>query len=457
MKSISFSSAAICFRLLTLSVLGCSIIACGDKPDRHHVHSTLKKVPVAESEESALDSGRDLPLTTTDDVVESTPRLTRSTPETDHIAALYRHLEKPSRTYTLSTHHDTVITCAEGTTISIKAGSFLSAKTGEPVTGDVVLEVKEFYSTPDILLANLTTMSGDDMLETGGMLYLGATAGGDACRLGDSAEVELGFPRERFKGGMQLFSGTWGPDGIEWKPFSEPVITTVNLVRKIAPDTVAVVSEPVPPLVFDEPTSYELVDKAPNSLQGVRLRREGIRMVIRDSVFDSSTKAWVKTNRLTIGSKWVRYDSGDIDMAVEVPRSSIPICTRTSRNDQGMDKEISRYILTTSRLGWINCDRFIRERGPKTDVIIATEEAEEVDIKLIFHSINSVLGGRRWGNEYRFRNIPIGYDVTVIAIKHERGQYHIARKRTTVSKEGISDLAFEPMTMDGLKDVVAGL
>ena len=118
----------------------------------------------------------------------------------------------------LSAEKDTTIECKEGTRVTLQGGSFVSAVTGEQVMGDVEVQVREYYRTSDILLANLTTTSGDEILETGGMVYIEATHDGEECTLSESATIELSFPYEREKEGMQLFTGAWNADQIEWTP-----------------------------------------------------------------------------------------------------------------------------------------------------------------------------------------------------------------------------------------------
>ena len=68
---------------------------------------------------------------------------------------------------------DTVIEASEGTTMEIPANAFVIKGT-EELAKNVNLQLSEYYSTSDILLANLSTTSNGHMLETAGMLHITA-------------------------------------------------------------------------------------------------------------------------------------------------------------------------------------------------------------------------------------------------------------------------------------------
>jgi hypothetical protein len=109
----------------------------------------------------------------------------------------------------------------EGTTIWVPAQAFVEAALGAPTpTGPVELQLKEFYSLPDILLNNLSTNSSQDgLLETGGMLHLAAvSANGKPCNLRPGAELLVQIPAAHPKAGMQLYAGVPMPGRkLDWQ------------------------------------------------------------------------------------------------------------------------------------------------------------------------------------------------------------------------------------------------
>lgn len=95
----------------------------------------------------------------------------------------------------------------------IGAGSLVDAE-GNPATGPVNIELTEAYTFDDILLAGLTTHSGDRLLETGGMFRIEATdEAGNELFLADGKNIAGSIPTDDFNEQMRLFAGLEHDDG----------------------------------------------------------------------------------------------------------------------------------------------------------------------------------------------------------------------------------------------------
>ena len=118
--------------------------------------------------------------------------------------------------------------------------------------------------------------------------------------------------------------------------------------------------------------------------------------------------------------------------------------------------EIRRYIFSSSKLGWINCDRFYKIGNPKIDLLVKTISYSDADVKIIFHNFNGILEGTRTSLGYIFKGVPTGENITVLAIARQKGKNFIS---LTEAKTGspINELAFEQVTMDVLKQKVSQL
>ncbi|MFV0591915.1 MAG: hypothetical protein ACK5M7_11070 [Draconibacterium sp.] len=90
------------------------------------------------------------------------------------IAAVLKYHQKKPQVFIINADKDTTLICEEGTSIEIKAHSFVTENSGNKIVGEVRINVQEYYKTPDIVLAGLSTTSGDNLLETGGMLHVEA-------------------------------------------------------------------------------------------------------------------------------------------------------------------------------------------------------------------------------------------------------------------------------------------
>ncbi len=393
------------------------------------------------------------------------------------LSELYKQLDKSFQKFNLPSNRDTAITCKEGTTVKIKANSFVFSKTGKPITGEINFQIKEYYKTSDILLANLTTTSNADILETGGMIYIEATSKGEKCELKNGVTIEIGFPYETEKDNMQLFNGSWTANKINWQ-----------------------LNEATTSEIIEESLVFTIVEKMPEFPGGVQklwefisqnVKYPGIAMErgIQGTVyigFVINEKGGTENIRILRGVDPV-LDQAALSAVEQMPKwkpgmqrgefvkvnMNIPIrftlgeegfntndIQYTKEFEEKMDDEnlaqaemsdISRYILSTSKLGWINCDRFYRDNNPKIDYFVNVGNSKHIDIKVVFNSINSVLTGYTKDNKYYFNNVPTGHKVTLVALKYENDQYYLSIKQTQIKKGGEPELTFEPVTMAKLK------
>lgn len=125
-------------------------------------------------------------------------------------------ITKRAQIIRLNTQSDTIIKCKEGTVLRITKGSFIHPYSQKPVTGTIDLRLTEYYKLSDILMANLSTVSNGNQLETGGMLHIEAKQNDADLKLKPDASIEISFPTSNKKDGMQLFSGEWKDENINW-------------------------------------------------------------------------------------------------------------------------------------------------------------------------------------------------------------------------------------------------
>lgn len=429
---------------LALLLLTLTITACGSDPAQEKIEltstemsnsATVSEEPIAQLSPTATAPTHQPAVSKPERT--TTRKATHTTPKSEPFARLYRALEKPSERFSVPATKDTTIVCAEGTTVKVKAGSFVSARTGEPVTGDVEIEVKEFYRTSDIMRANLTTTSGGRMLETGGMLYIGASHDGEECRLKESSPIELGFPYEAAREpGMQLFTGEWGENGVEWEPVARPVGVAPEPVAKV--DTISA-SKRITAVPKD--TLWGLFERNVGQSEQVTVASRNFDR--RDNTFDVDYSQEFEQKIANKTSAQVEVNGNPTNAQINVGQVEI--------------REVSRYVFSTSQLGWINCDRFERDNRPKVDFVVDPGTSERLDVKMIFHNIRSILPGIPVQGGYAFKNVPAGEDVTVVVLKSIGEEYQIARESGTVSEEGMNNLEFEPVTVDGLRRVMEEL
>lgn len=121
-----------------------------------------------------------------------------------------------SQTFLIDGARDTVIETNAGIVFSIPAGTFLQDN-GRRVTGPLQLMVREALDAASIIRSGLSTMSGDQLLETGGMFSIDAGKDGMPLKIDSTRGIYAEIPTDSVKPGMQLYTGKRKTNGtIDW-------------------------------------------------------------------------------------------------------------------------------------------------------------------------------------------------------------------------------------------------
>jgi len=116
----------------------------------------------------------------------------------------------------LNTSRDTVIETKKGIVLSVAANTFLD-EDDRPVTGMVLLILKEALDPASIMTAGLSTRSGTQTLTTGGMFFVDARQGYHVLHMDTSRPIVVQIPASGDQRNMQLYKGRRLPDStIDW-------------------------------------------------------------------------------------------------------------------------------------------------------------------------------------------------------------------------------------------------
>lgn len=121
-----------------------------------------------------------------------------------------------AQVFTILAGRDTVIETSAGMVLAVPANGFLD-EDSKPVTGELSLIVKEALDAASVMRAGLSSMSGNQLLESGGMFFIDARKGEKSIKINPAAGIYTEVPADTIKPGMQLYSGKRLPDGrIDW-------------------------------------------------------------------------------------------------------------------------------------------------------------------------------------------------------------------------------------------------
>ncbi len=138
--------------------------------------------------------------------------------------------------FTINPNESTELTADNGTTLWIPAAAF-QLKDGSLPAGPIDLIIEEHYNKSGMVTNELSTHSGDQMLESGGMIYIGAESKGQPLDMREGVSLTLGMPTNAQQEGMQLFDAQTDAGGrpVDWIPTGQGFARTEKEALLIPP------------------------------------------------------------------------------------------------------------------------------------------------------------------------------------------------------------------------------
>jgi len=448
-----------------------------------------------------------------------------TTPETltPELITFYNSVKKTPERITVDIEKGTTIVCKEGTKLIITPKSLVYKGTNKIVRGKINLDITEYYKLSDILLANLSTKSNTETLETGGMLFIKASKNGKELSLANTKTMSIAFP-DKNKKNMQLFSGKEEQNEINWTLSKSVKPTFTRAKDSIAINSFEIIEEEEE--VEDVEVALNVIERVPtypgceNSTSN-KARSEcltnNIDLLIKKNFNTDLAEDLNLTgkNRVTIFFKIDKEGKAvNIEaraphkaladeairvirllpkmepgkqrgIAVRVPyfipititldgptRIGTPISVKDDKvyvefleakiatdsiKGQIKQNDIERYTFATSKLGWINCDRFVRMTGKKVKYKLKIKDAGSANLKLVFKDISAILPSKKYKNHFDFGTIPADKTIVLVTIKKIRDKIYLGIKETETKQITELDLNFKEVTLKELKGALMNL
>lgn len=127
------------------------------------------------------------------------------------------------------------------------------------------------------------------------------------------------------------------------------------------------------------------------------------------------------------------------------------------------------YNFNVNALGWMNCDKFRRNRGANTKINVRVPsqfDSTNTAVYIVFKGQNSVtrcdyydlMNTNDQGQfSTRWYSVPVGAEVTLVAISEINGEVYSASKPVIITANMTEELTFIPTTMDIFKANMAKL
>lgn len=415
----------------------------------------------------------------------------------------------PSKTFVINSARDTTLFGTQGTRIFIGANTFQFSN-GQTVLDSITIELKEFYKKSDIILAELSTKSNGQLLETGGMLHINALANNEALNIRPNKKITVHFPKapnnykkmdlfyadanstdtsvsnwtidtvDLVKRTLKLASfGWWSPahddsteyrfrpknfidTGYYWNPldfyvksytFTEATLREIETIRNVNnyPDFGSWNDYGVECEMFISMTGFITAPKIKT-----KLSRKAKQEIL--SFLNSLPQLEAGKNKYgeTIVRRGLLFITPDITPLYKSDKAYLQSFDQKyaqfeQEPIQNMDDaEMNYYIFSVGKLGWINCDRFI-EFEEKVDLLVDLQEQPQLKLKMVFNTINGVLKPQVKDGKYLFRQVPLGQKATIVGIDNNGSKLLAAIKPITINKEPIKSLNFSTITLAELR------
>ena len=356
---------------------------------------------------------------------------------------------KNAQTFVIDNKNDTIIKCNEGTQIKIPRNSFVIKASEEKPQGLVELHVTEYYKLPEIIDAHLSTQSHEEILETGGMLYMQAFSGNKECELKKGSKIGLSFKDVTEKDSMMIFSGRIADDYMDWEPGNEES-------KEDYPEEVFFIVENMPTFLGGDLSSFKnyVVSKlkypkiaAEEGIQGtvyVQFTIDANGLLINPTIVRgvhpsldyevlrvlNNTPAWQAAKQrgnpvavqFTMPITFSLEDNLPIDNnnRISTPTDFAKAIENDSAIQQNKETNelITDYYLWTNKLSWINCDRFYMY--PKRSNLKVHAESEYESYFAIFNENRSIMRPDKYNAKLKIRqfvNIPVNMEVLIVGLK----------------------------------------
>lgn len=128
----------------------------------------------------------------------------------------YKKNRTSEQTFILSGTTGGIKTTSAGNKVYIPDNAFVT-KTGNPVTGEVSISVKEYLTAYDMIMNNMPTMADGVPLESGGEFKVSATKNNQELELAPGKLLRIQMTKGNNNNGMQIFNGTEDAQGnVNW-------------------------------------------------------------------------------------------------------------------------------------------------------------------------------------------------------------------------------------------------
>lgn len=353
----------------------------------------------------------------------------------------------PAVAFTFLPEHDVKFIANGGTQLAIPANAFVDAK-GNLITTEIELEVREGLNALAMVQGNLTTLSNGQLLESGGMIQVTASAEGNEVFLASSKSIIIDIPADSVKEGMSIFTGVADENGtLNWEAPIAIEETLDAALEEEAEKEERLTNVAIRCASYDKDErlfkSWEAGDRNPipnyDELHEM-VWGEDPWMIDQDTLIEFHG-VWILL---------VKYETRDLNDGV--------MTFGEGAVNQFQEDQQTSYTFAMHNLGWANIDRLYND--PRTqEVELITRVKDQLDydqiyVSMVFKNRNMYLPGYMKADstfgfshgDYEKQELPIGETSMVLVTCYQGDQRFFDYHKFTIHAQQDFELTPKPVT-----------
>jgi hypothetical protein len=163
------------------------------------------------------------------------------------------------------------ITTQNQTIIDIPADAFIDANGNNVNNQNVTIQIKEVNSTLDAIINQVYTTSGNELLESGGMIQMEAYSNANKLELASDKEISIQMPVKKNSNEMLVFEGIKDENGaIDWKSTGVTFDQSAKQEKILTQLNEALLQSLIEQVTYEKPSFgvYDFNYQLPNKLKG---------------------------------------------------------------------------------------------------------------------------------------------------------------------------------------------
>ena len=359
-----------------------------------------------------------------------------------------------------------------GTRVSVSPNSF-TFKDGREVNTDIDIELKECYTTGEMLEENLTTTFGNQAMESKVAVYVSATCNGEEVLLKEGEEINIDFPFTLSEGdGYNFYYGTPLNNYMNWLPageIEEPGKPAKTQVAKpefsykgynLGNYLLAQLEYPEDAKRNELSSNVEVTFTVDKSGKVRDVNCGSAYKTFRDEII-TTLEAMPTWKPATYGKRKINaLVKLNVDfnlrrkkqVIVDFSDNNVIAIVNDKTDSKNGSRTCSRQF---DKLGWIACNRLVETSGSKADVVIRDDA--DSDVRIVLKDKNTIVRGDNCVGYSRFDDLKTGQQVYVVAVRYNKGEMYYALHAVTLDKQTVLSLNWIKTTEDEFEEAVRNM